>query len=93
MVSWFSTTTTQPRTGTGRSQVQRALDRAECIGRYGTQDGLELLWLQEADSAMGRAVGPWPLDQADGVRGAPAAADREREHAVQEVEVVLDRLG
>src|SRR3954470_2944321 len=55
----------QPRHG--RSQVQRALDRAECIGRYGTQDGVELLWLQEADSAMGRAVGPRPLDQGDGV--------------------------
>jgi hypothetical protein len=49
--------------------------------------------LQEADPAMRGAVGARALDQGHGVGGRPAAADREGEDAMQEVQVVLDGLG
>lgn len=40
-------------TGSGhrRREIERSVDRAELVGGYGPQHGLELLWLQEADPA------------------------------------------
>jgi hypothetical protein len=62
------------------------------VARDGAEHRLELLGLQEPDSAVRGARRPRSVDERHRVRGRPFALDREGEDAVQEIQVVLDRL-
>lgn len=73
-------------------QIQRSLDAAEGVLRHRVDQLVEFGWLEEADALVGRAILLGAVDVGDRVALRPAALDREGEHAVQEVQVVLDRL-
>jgi hypothetical protein len=73
-------------------QVQRPLDGAEGVLGYGVDQLVQLGRLQEADALVEGAVLLRAVHLGHRVALRPAPLDREREDAVQEVQVVLDGL-
>ena len=75
----------------GGGEPEHAIGRTEKVVGRGTQQRLELLAVEEMDVGIGRRRRR-PVDHRDGLIVDPPALEREREHAMGEVEVVGDRL-
>ena len=80
------------QSGQGGGQVERSLDGTQRVVGDRVYELVELAGLQEANAPVWRARLLGAIYVRDRIGQHPAALEREGEDAVQEVQVVLDRL-